>query len=196
MKKAITVLCTVAALTATPAFAQAYVGVVGGYDNVELEYDGESGNKDGVMYGVVAGYDAAVGGAVFGIEAELSDSEVSESAEDVFVLGDTAKLSAGRDIYVGARAGFNVTERFMVYAKGGYTSTRVKLSYDDGIDAYSESDDLDGYRIGAGLEYKAGPMGVRAEYRFSDYGEYSYEGVDTGIEARRGQVVAAVTFGF
>ena len=196
MKQAVYILAAASALVATPSFAQAYVGVIGGYDSVELEFDDVSGDSEGVAYGVVAGYDANIGGAVLGIEAELSDSSVSERAEDIDVAGDSAKLSAGRDIYLGGRIGFNATDRFMVYAKGGYTNARAKLTYDDGVDVYSDSDELEGYRIGAGLEYKAGMMGVRTEFRYSDYGDYKYDGFNTGISARRSQIIAGLTFGF
>ncbi|WP_066561027.1 outer membrane protein [Croceicoccus bisphenolivorans] len=188
---------------ATPALAQEadasgfYIGALAGYDSVELEYDGLSGDESDVLYGVVAGYDANLGGAVVGIEAEIADSGVSSTATDIFELDDSATLSASRDLYIGARVGARVTDSILLYAKGGYTNARAKLSYTDSFgDTYSDSDTLDGYRIGAGAEYTFGNFGFRAEYRYSDYGEYSYEGVSTGIEARRSQVVGTIVYGF
>ncbi|GGD84312.1 outer membrane protein [Croceicoccus mobilis] len=193
----------IASVIATPALAQEadasgfYIGALAGYDSVELEYDGVSGDESDVLYGVVAGYDANLGGAVVGIEAEIADSGVSSTATDIFEFDDSATLSASRDLYIGARVGARVTPSILLYAKGGYTNARVKLAYTDSFgDTYSDSDTLDGYRIGAGAEYTFGNFGFRAEYRYSDYGEYSYEGVGTGIEARRSQVVGTIVYGF
>lgn len=193
----------IASAIATPALAQEadasgfYIGALAGYDSVELEYDGVSGDESDVLYGVVAGYDANLGGAVVGIEAEIADSGVSSTATDIFEFDDSATLSASRDLYIGARVGARMTPSILLYAKGGYTNARVKLAYTDSFgDTYSDSDTLDGYRIGAGAEYTFGNFGFRAEYRYSDYGEYSYEGVNTGIEARRSQVVGTVVYGF
>lgn len=202
MKK-ILATAAVAALFATPAFAQEKsnfggikVGALVGYDSVSVEIDDEDGSKDGVLYGITAGYDADLGSAIVGVEAEVSDSSTKQRAFDLLVLGDSAKLSAGRDLYIGARAGFVVNPTLMVYAKAGYTNARAKLSYDDGDGfGFSGSDELDGYRLGAGLEYahQSGYF-ARLEYRYSDYGNYKYDGFDTGISASRHQV--AVTGGF
>lgn len=196
MKKAVTFAAIALCGVSAPALAQAYVGVVGGYDSVELEYDGVADDKSDVTYGVVAGYDAFLGGAVVGIEAELTDSEVSDTAQNIYDSGIDATLSAGRDIYVGGRLGLKASENVLIYGKAGYTNARVSLTLSDGETSEKYSDEIDGYRLGAGVEYKMNNIGIRAEYRYSDYGEYKYEGEATGIEARRSQVVAAVTFGF
>lgn len=190
-----------AAASASPAFAQdavnfngPWLGATVGYDKVSLEVDGDSGSEDGVLYGLSAGYDINTGSMVFGVEAELTDSTTKETASDIFVAGDSAKLSAGRDIYAGVRFGVPVSPEFLIYAKGGYTNARAKLTYDDGVDVFSESDTLDGYRIGGGVEWQQNNTFARIEYRYSDYGEYEYQGVATGIEASRHQV--AVTGGW
>ena len=190
------------AACSTPALAQdakpvdIYVGAVAGWDRVTLDYESEDGSEDGLMYGVTAGVDYTFGadeGPFLGVEVEYADSDVSESATDLLIIGDEAKLSAGRDLYIGARAGFHASNWIKLYAKGGYTNAKVKGRYFDGVDTYRDSLDMDGFRIGAGAESSlGGPVALRVEYRYSDYGEAEYEGFDTGVSASRNQVVASL----
>lgn len=186
-----------------PAYAQddvslggAKVGIVAGYDSVELSLDGESGSKGGLVYGLTAGYDFDLGNAVVGVEAELADSTVKESATDILEVGDEVSISASRDLYVGARVGFAVGSNILLYAKGGYANVRVKARYSDSTGSLSDSDTLGGYRLGAGAELVGINNFARIEYRYSDYGEYSSGGFNTGISAARHQVVATGGFRF
>lgn len=195
-------------LGSVPVYAQddvslggAKVGVVAGYDSVELTADGESGSKSGVVYGIIAGYDFDLGKAVVGVEAELADSTVKETVTDILEVGDEASISASRDVYVGARVGFAVGSNILLYAKGGYSNVRIKARYADGTDSFSASDTLDGYRLGAGAELVGINNFARIEYRYSDYGKYRFfsdstGGLDTGISASRHQVVATGGFRF
>lgn len=193
-------LC-IAAIAATPAHAQeagnfggVKLGVLTGYDNVGLEYADLDGDDDGVLYGVTAGYDMDLGSAVIGLELEASDSSTKERYTDA-VYGDSVALSAGRDLYIGARIGIPVTNHLLIYAKGGYTNARAKLSYNDGEGlVVSDSDTLDGWRLGGGVELASVNHFSRIEYRYSDYGDYKVGGVNTGVSASRQQV--AVTGGF
>lgn len=202
MKKAIfTVLA--ACVVSVPAYAQdetslggAKVGLVAGYDSVKLSLDGDSASKGGFVYGITAGYDFDLGKAVLGIETELADSTAKESVTDIFEAGDEASISASRDLYVGARVGFAVGSNVLLYAKGGYTNVRVKARYADSTDNFSGSDELDGYRLGAGAELVGQNNFARIEYRYSDYGKYSVDGFNTGISASRHQVVATGGFRF
>jgi outer membrane immunogenic protein len=193
-----------ASLIATPAFAQnedsktgAWMGIVGGVDSVSIAVSGESGSEEGFVYGLAAGYDVDLGSAVVGIEAEYSDSSVSESMTDLLTAGDRAELNATRDLYLGARIGFQASPAIIVFAKGGYTNAGVELEYDDGIDSLSDSDELGGFRVGGGVEFQLSDMTfIRTEYRYSDYGEYSFQGLATGISASRHQGTASLFFRF
>lgn len=204
MKKIIVAGSMAAAAFATPALAQDekatdfYVGAIGGYDSVRISDGTDSGSKDGVVYGVIAGATTRVGEtAVLGLEAELSDSSVSESATDIFVTGDSAKLSAGRDIALSALAGYRLSTGSLIFVKGGYTNERVKLTYDDGTGPVSGSDNLEGFRLGGGVQIELQPnIKVRVEYRYSDYGDYKFQGVNTGISATRHQVIAGLIGSF
>lgn len=202
MKKAIlTALAT--CVVSVPAYAQddtslggAKIGLIGGYDSVKLSVDGDSASKGGFVYGVTAGYDFDLGKAVVGIEAELADSTAKEKVTDILEAGDEASIAASRDLYVGARVGFGVGSNVLVYAKGGYSNVRVKARYADSTDSFSDSDTLDGFRLGAGVELVGQINFARLEYRYSDYGKYSYDGFNTGISASRHQVVATGGFRF
>jgi outer membrane immunogenic protein len=156
---------TAAVLGATPAFAQeASAAPVGprvealvGYDRVKA-----LGEKDGgLLYGIGAGYDFAVGNGVsLGADLEASDSTQKEGDADV------AQVKAGRDLYAGGRVSFAVSPSANLYVKGGYTNARFKAT--DGVDTFSEN--FDGFRLGAGGQMAvSGKAYVGAEYRYSNY---------------------------
>ncbi len=184
MKKIALLAAVAAATLATPALAHTgpYIGVIAGYDRVSVEAGNDTEHKGNVAYGVIAGYDYHLeDGVVIGIEAELSDSEVSETV-------GTAKISAGHDIYGGVRLGYEVAEGTLIYAKGGLSYARVKYE----VGNVSDSDAQAGYRFGGGVEKQYGGFGVRLEYRYSNYGDINVAGYETGINASRHQVVAGV----
>ncbi|MEX0341824.1 MAG: outer membrane protein [Erythrobacter sp.] len=181
---------------------------VAGYDALQagssVDDDGNDNNDqsiDGVVYGVQAGYDLDLGGAVVGLEAELTDS----SAKTEFTDGDFegfgfGRVDAGRDLFLGARVGAKVAPDALIYAKGGYTNARLNILSNDGTSEFRESFDLDGYRVGAGVEYAINPRTfVNLEYRYSNYseGEVDFDGSlpDSdrfGVDLDRHQVMAGV----
>ena len=56
----------------------------------------------------------------------------------------------------------------MVYAKAGYTNARFKVR--STVAALNAADNLDGVRLGAGVEHMLGDRAfVKAEYRYSNY---------------------------
>ncbi|MES2492762.1 MAG: outer membrane beta-barrel protein [Pseudomonadota bacterium] len=189
------------------------VEVIAGYDHnrsgssVDIDADRDFKQSiDGVVYGVGIGYDVNTGsGFVIGAEAELSDSTAKWDNDDdeptTFNLG---RVKANRDIYVGARVGFVMGERAMIYAKGGYTNARYSLLGTDGTTELEQSLDTDGYRVGAGVEYQLdNNVFTKVEYRYSHYkeGEFDFEG-DTpdssrfDIDTDRHQVVVGVGMRF
>lgn len=177
---------------ARPAFDGPYIAALGGYDKVQVDTPIGDGSDDGILFGGVVGFDKNINGAVFGIEGEYSDSNVKETVSNALVRGDRASLKTGRDLYAGIRIGGEVTPGVMLYAKGGYTNAKVKASYSDGVDTISGSDELDGYRLGAGVETTVRGLLGRLEYRYSDYG--NYEGL--GLQPDRHQVAAMIGYRF
>ncbi len=179
---------------ATPAFAQDQGNLSGfrveglvGYDRPSIADE----NADGVLYGMGVGYDFQSGNAVFGIEAEATDSTANERVAGFALPGDELRVRAGRDLYVGGRAGAVVGGGTLLYAKAGYTNARVRVDYEDGtagtINDFTDRTNLDGVRAGAGAQFAIGTNAyLKTEYRYSNY----QDGVD------RHQVVGGFGFRF
>jgi outer membrane immunogenic protein len=176
MRKSVLVAILAGSL-ATPALAQdaapfsgLRVEALAGYDRAAVE----GSDSDGVAYGVGVGYDVQNGGTVFGVEAEATESTVKECVGGAVDTGDELCAKAGRDLYVGGRVGAVVGTGTLLYAKAGYTNSRLNLDYDDGTAGgaanFSESSNLDGVRVGAGAEFAIGANAfAKAEYRYSNY---------------------------
>jgi outer membrane immunogenic protein len=173
---------------ATPALAQdgdfngARLEALAGYDNLRDGGDGDSEGRQGFAYGALLGYDIQRGNIVYGVEGEITDATTKSRSYNEVTAGDRFSVEAGRDLYVGGRLGYVITPAAMIYAKGGYTNARVESRYQPNTGADSELVDkanLDGFRLGAGLEYKITPTAfVKGEYRYSHYGEIDGYNID------------------
>jgi len=175
--RSIVVAALVAAGAATPLLAQeapsgkapftgARVEGLAGWDRVQ-----NGGHDDGVHYGLGAGYDFQTGMGVAGIEGEFSDSTARECSGSRTAADPRLCARAGRDLYVGGRIGTVVGGNMLLYAKAGYTNAQAKLTSDDGTARTRlGKTNLDGVRVGAGVEYAVGPNAfVKTEYRYSNY---------------------------
>lgn len=168
--------------SATPAFAQeanapfsgVRVEAVVGYDTTDIEDEG----ANGVVYGAGVGFDVQSGNLVFGVDGEVSKSTLDQCVAAVSIAGDQLCAEAGRELTVGGRIGAVVAPSTLLYARAGYTNARVNLEYDHPngttLDTI-ESENLDGVRLGAGVEQAIGTNAfARAEYRYSNY-EQGYD---------------------
>lgn len=184
---------------ATPAMAQDDKGftgpraeVIAGWDHVKDDSI-YGATKDGVAYGGVLGYDHQIGGAVIGVEGEVTGATTRDRDNGVLVAGDSLHVKAGRDLYIGGRVGFAVGSKALIYAKGGYTNAQIRTEYTSPTVNIDESDNLDGWRIGAGAEVKlTGNVYLKGEYRYSKYDDSN----GAGIDASRQQVVGGVGIRF
>lgn len=205
---------------ATPAMAQdvegdAFTGfrveALGGYDSLQTGSSTDSANEnndqsiEGINYGIGVGYDIDLGGAVVGVEAELTDSTANTEFEDGDFEGfGFGNVDAGRDIYLGARVGAKVAPDVLLYAKGGYTNAALDYEFATDADTFREGVKLEGFRVGAGAEYAlSNNMFVKLEYRYSNYqeGELNFdEDVDDAnrfnVDVDRHQVAAGVGLRF
>jgi outer membrane immunogenic protein len=173
---------------ATPALAQngdfsgPRLEALAGYDNLRDGGDGDSEGREGFSYGVLLGYDIQNGNIVYGIDGEITDATTKSRSYNEVTAGDRFSVEAGRDLYIGGRLGYVISPAAMIYAKGGYTNARVESRYQANTGADSElvdKADLDGFRLGAGLEYKLTPTAfVKGEYRYSHYGEIEGYNID------------------
>jgi outer membrane immunogenic protein len=146
------------------------IEAVGGYDLTKI-----NGDMGGAVFGLGAGYDFRVGRrGSLGIEAEAADSTLDGCEFNLAQAGDSFCTAAGRDLYVGARAGIWVGNNVQLYARAGYTNARFRTTYDDGVAGSAGdlafSQNLDGVRIGAGAQLRLGRHAyLGAEYRYSNY---------------------------
>lgn len=177
---------------AAPAFAQdsdrapftgPRVGAILGYDgtrpgsSADSDIAGDDQTADGLLYGGDVGYDFALGRAVVGIEGEVTGStaKVDYTSADPADFG-YGRVKAGRDLYIGGRVGFLAGPRTLVYAKGGYTNARFDLTASDGTTEVGGNFNLDGYRVGAGVEHSLSRNTyAKIEYRYSNYGNARLE---------------------
>lgn len=203
------------AAIATPAMAQeanTFTGlrgqIVGGYDDVtagsSVDDDGNDNNDqsiEGFAYGAAVGYDFDFGGAVIGAEAEYTDSTAKTDFNDGDFEGfGFGNVDAGRDLYLGVRAGAKVAPDVLAYAKGGYTNAKLNVLANDGETEFDEDFDLDGYRIGAGVEYAMNTNTfINVEYRYSNYSRAEVDFNDSlpnsdrfDVDLDRHQIMAGV----
>ena len=205
---------TATAAFAAPAFAQdapttftgPRAGVILGYDQIQPgrgpDSDiGSDHRAQGLTYGGDLGYDAAIGNSlVIGAEGEVTGStgKVSNSPTNAAALG-YGRVKAGRDLYIGGRVGVRAAPSTLIYAKGGYTNQRLDLTASDGTTETGAHYNLDGYRVGAGVEQAIGGKAyAKVEYRYSNYGDARLEypnGANTNnfdVDTDRHQIVAGV----
>ena len=219
MKKGLALILAAGGLgMAAPAMAQdsgfsgPWVAGVAGYDINKAGSSQDDGvnapqdaNAEGMVYGGAVGYDLDMGTMVIGAEAELTDSNADSTYGDPYTTFGLGTVDAGRDLYVGARAGFKATPTTLVYAKAGYTNARFNYQGSDGSTIYATNIDTDGYRLGAGVEQKFGGNAfAKLEYRYSNYqeGEVDFEAANVAdsdrfdIDTDRHQVMASVGIRF
>ena len=177
-----------AATVASPALAQDQAPFTGlraegvvGYDQLSDGGDDDSASSNGILYGAQLGYDFQAGRAIVGIEGEVTGSTTDTRSSNFIAAGDSFQLDAGRDLYVGGRVGIAVSPVAMLYAKGGYTNSQVDAEYRIGTTNSRFTSELDGFRVGAGMEYQLTPQfHVKGEYRYSNYSEV--DGYDTDVD--------------
>lgn len=204
-------------------FTGARIEILGGYDTLKngsdvdistadpFDANGPDQSIDGFAYGIAAGYDFDLGNFVVGAEVEFMDTTGRQDSDEIINAPFGYGINLSRDIFLGARLGYKVTPSTLIYAKGGYTATRIESvfqdqSEDDGVDyTLDDAQSIEGFRLGAGVEHLLGKdifgPGTNAytklEYRYSNYSDLNYN--DTifanrafDIDLDRHQVVAGI----
>lgn len=196
------------ALLAAPASAQDEfsgfrIEAVAGYDNEGVDYDddvfgGGKRDDDGFILGAGAGYDFQMGQAVFGVEAEFTESTLDREYQEQGVrpvqpiatpITATYNIEGGGDIYVGGRGGYAVSPAFLLYGKIGYSWHKLAIegAGNDNGTAFTidEQLDLGGLRLGAGGEMAFGENFYgKLEYRYSNYneGDFDVNGANANLD--------------
>jgi outer membrane immunogenic protein len=192
-----------------PTFTGPRVEAILGYDHVGAgsDVDNNNGNDDqsidGLLYGVGAGYDVNLGSAVVGVEGEYTDSTAKSDRFDPTDQFGFGRVSQGRDLYVGARAGILANPNTLVYVKGGYTNAKLNVLAADTNQSTDTSFKLDGWRIGGGVERAINANTfAKVEYRYSKYDSAHIDYMNGAtssefdIDTDRHQVVASVGYRF
>lgn len=192
-----------------PTFTGPRVEAILGYDHVGAGSDVDNNNGrddqsiDGLLYGVGAGYDINLGSAVVGVEGEYTDSTAKSDRFDLTDQFGFGRVSQGRDLYVGARAGILANPNTLVYVKGGYTNTKLNVLAGDSDETTDTAFKLDGWRIGGGVERAINKNTfAKVEYRYSKYDSAHIDYMDGAtssefdIDTDRHQVVASVGWRF
>lgn len=118
----------------------------------------------GVIGAVGLGYDIMLRDSV--LLGVFGDYTFGEQDDKFTLAGIPTKGELDDTWAVGARLGFIVHRDLLLYGTVGYTSTELTLSNA----AASESDNLDGFFVGAGLERLIhSNLYLRGEYRYSRY---------------------------
>jgi outer membrane immunogenic protein len=194
--------CGLAVIAASPAFAQdagqqtpaqafsgTHVEATFGWDHLNTkslkDVDSTAETKagaDGVTYGGAVGYDIPVTRNVtLGGEVGLYGSSIKWRNTENLNAGtfNTAQVNAGRDIYVGGRIGYALSNKTQVFAKAGYTNQRFGVTGTDGNTTLYQGINASGFRLGTGIEQKLTKATyVKLEYDFSHYGsgQFNYAG--------------------
>lgn len=201
-------ILAVSTLAAPVAFAApAYAQFTGPRIEARLAYDSveatvETGDpfatEDGesaISYGGEVGYDLQLGPAVVGAYAGLEGSNL-RTCDEVFG-NDEGCIGQGRNLYVGARAGFTVMPQVLVYAKAGYSNGNIDVSYNgDGFGDFDLNEDFGGYHLGIGGEVAVtSNLYGRLEYVHTDYGEFEFDESSIG-DFSRGQLMVGAGLRF
>ena len=142
-------------------------------------------------------------GAVVGVEGEWTDSTAKSDRYDLTDQFGFGRVSQGRDLYIGARAGILANPATLVYVKGGYTNSKLNILAGNTDETTDRSFKLDGWRIGAGVERAINTNTfAKLEYRYSNYTNANIDymdgatSADFDVDTDRHQVVASVGWRF
>lgn len=192
---AIAMLGAAAAPAHADTFDGPYVGVTAGWerseiaDRIDAQPIAGEASRDALVLGGYAGYnlkatDRIVIGAEVGFSAAVDDQNRAASA------GKSLTIDPRYSFDLSARAGYLVTDKALVYVRGGYANTRVRTTLDGLTGPVTASDNLDGWQVGGGLEYAISDrISARAEYRYSDLGS-------NGGQYDRHQTLVGVSYNF
>ena len=162
-------------------------------DPTNTPYVVEGLDPEGVIGGVFAGYNYQLqNGLVLGVEGDFTFSDMSR--EDVLgrqllvpgappqiIPGVTSDARVDWTASVRGRVGY-AAGRWMPFITAGYAVADYEYELRGQGVSYSESDTLNGWTVGAGVEYAAtDKVIVRAQYRYSDFGDVDLPGVTPGL---------------
>jgi outer membrane immunogenic protein len=153
-----------------------YLGINGGYAWADTErapffIDGNyqdsfgSISAEGAFGGGQVGYNAVFGRMLVGIEADVQGADIDDSTRSA---AGSASTDVGVFGTVRGRLGF-IADRALIYATGGYAWADVESRFSTDTLSVSESEVLDGYVVGGGIEYALNnSWSTKLEYQYID----------------------------
>jgi outer membrane immunogenic protein len=154
-----------------------YVGVTAGYGFGDSRHTADGGDTsgdftiDGILGGVTAGWNHQADALVFGIEGDISASDIHGIEPDACDVpgceSDIDWLGTAR-----LRAGFAM-DSLLVFASGGLAVGGVSAQILDG--EFSGDETRFGWTAGGGVEWAATEsLSFKVEYLFVDLGSFGY----------------------
>ncbi|HEX6374471.1 MAG TPA: porin family protein [Allosphingosinicella sp.] len=165
---AATAVAAIASPSAAANISGPRVEAIAGWDKPSFDFGGADADADGVVFGIGAGYDFAVGKTVaIGIDVEATEST---AGFDITDGTDRVEFDAGRDLYAGLRLTAAASDKVNLYFKAGYTNARITATLTTPTFAEVLEGEADGGRVGLGAQFAVGSKAyIGAEYRYSNY---------------------------
>lgn len=170
----------------------AYAGIAAGYGwgNGDFSAGGASIDEDfdGAIAGGFVGYNWQMSnGFVMGIEGDV---DYNWNKEDNILGIDGVDAGTKWAGSVRGRVGY-AFDRALVYAAGGWTATRAFLDTPVGDD----DETFHGWTVGAGVDFAVTDnVFLRGEYRYNDFGDKDFDGVNVDIDQHVVKAGIAVKF--
>lgn len=167
-----------------------YAGAQFGYDfghSSSKDQNAISGATDwwggydvnGVFGGIFAGYNYQIANYVLGVEADVSASGARGSMQSVFA--GNMRTTVPVDGSIRARLGYAFDD-VLIYGTGGIAFAQFENRYEELGVVDKRTSSRVGWTLGAGAEYAFAPnWTVRAEYRYTDFGEKTDDNVATDL---------------
>lgn len=185
-----------------PTFTGPRVEGFGGVDFQKYDFKPTPAGADrthtGGVAGALAGYDIGFRNLVVGAFGSYALPTSNSCSVSVQATGRCVRPE--REIEAGARIGFKggdsfLGNRFMVYAKGAYVNTSVKVQSGlNGGGIYNTHRLIGGWRAGAGAEYAVTENAyVKVEYDYTRTGRFDlapYGFANTDYRQSKNQVLA------
>lgn len=182
-----------------------YAGLHAGYGWGDIHQFDSGGRSpdfdwDGFVGGGTLGYNWQTGAWVFGVEADISWSDIRGRTSSSSGWGCVVSNGCINEIdwfgTLRGRVGFAANQS-LVYVTGGLAYGRVFGALGNGCGVACVSETETGWTAGAGFEWAFAPnWSAKAEYLFVDLGR-SYDGnTDIGMDSRFNVVRAGINYRF
>ena len=182
----------------TPVWSGFYVGAHAGYAWANREWDGEfigipvdddlyDYDMDGALLGAQVGYNWQVNNFVFGVEADASWSDASDTQTETTIIPFIIPIPVATEVEsqmdwlatVRGRVGY-AFDRFLVYGTGGVAFAHVKTDVNQSVFGFPTGADSDsathtGWAAGVGVEAMVTQkISIKLEYLHADFGDEEY----------------------